>query len=482
MFRNNIIRIFTLILVLMGACASPGDKSVKTGEPVDLEEIRNRGTLNAVTDFNSTNYFIYRGQPMGYQYELLQHLADHLTLGLNVVVDNNLDNNFNQLKNGAIDLIAVNLTITKERKEFLSFTEPHSQTRQVLVQRKPEGWRKMTARELESELIRNQLDLGGKTVYVQQASAYYERMKNLSDEIGDSITIVPVPEEAEQLITMVSEGEINYTVCDENVALVNQTYYPNIDIATPVSFPQNLAWAVRENAIQLKEAIDAWLRDFKKTTRYALIYNKYFRNQKSANMIASDYYTLSSGRISEYDESIRQYSGEIGWDWRLVASMIYQESRFNPRARSWAGAYGLMQLMPVTARRFGVSTGSSPAENIRAGIGFISWLNDRFKDEIPDEEERIKFILGSYNVGYGHVQDARKLARKYGSNPDIWDGHVAEFLLKKSDPEYYKDEVVKYGYCRGIETYNYVTEILERYEHYKNIIPHEEPLSASIVQ
>jgi len=407
---------------------------------------------------------------MGYQYDLLQELADYLGIKLDVIVSNDLQESFNCLTQGECNLIAINLTVTKQRKKMVDFTEPHSQTRQVLVQKKPDNWKELTSSELEKELIRNPLDLAGKEIFIQQNSAYMERLINLSDEIGDTIYIHEDQREAEQLITLVAEGKIKYTVADENVAMVSQTYYPELDVATAISFPQNLAWAVQKGANELKKEIDVWLKQFKQTARYRIIYNKYFKNQRSVSMVQSDYYTLSSGKISEYDALVKKYSAEIDWDWRLLASMIYQESRFNPNARSWAGAYGLMQIMPTTGKRFGVNRYSPPEQHIRAGVYFIKWLDDRFKDQITDPEERIKFILASYNVGYGHIVDAMNLAEKNGKNPKVWEGNVDEFLLKKSDPKYYRDPVVKYGYCRGIETYNYVIEVLERYEHYKNII------------
>jgi len=466
-------------LTLTGCKDLPKSNGVKSGI-IDLDEIRENNKLVVVTDFNSTDYFIYRGQPMGYQYELLKELTDYLGIKLDVMVTKDLDESFRRLIEGECNLLAINLTVTKERKKYVDFIVPHSQTRQVLVQRKPDNWKRMGQTELSKKLIRNQLDLAGKTIYIQSGSSYEERLKNLSDEIGDTIYIIETPEQAEQLISFVAEGTIDYTVCDENIALVNQTYYPDIDVATAISFPQHLAWAVQKGTSSLKREIDLWLIEFKKTTKYAVIYNKYFRNQRSYEMVTSDYFSLSSGKISAYDEAIKKYSEQIGWDWRLLASMIYQESRFDPHAQSWAGAYGLMQLMPNTAKRFGVKLDSPPEQHIRAGADFIKWLNNRFIEKVPDEQERIKFILASYNIGYGHIEDAMKLAGKYGKNSQVWDKNVDEFLMMKSNPKYYMDPVVKYGYCRGIETYNFVSEVLARYTDYKNIISDELLFSATV--
>jgi len=438
-----------------------------------IEQIKKRGKLIAVMDFNSTNYFIYRGEPMGYQYELLQLLAEQLGVKLEVKVENDIDENFRMLMEGECDIIGINLTITKERSKIIDFTYPHSQTHQVLVQRKIEHWKNFSKEEIDANLLRNQLDLAGKVVYVQKGTSYAQRMKNLSDEIGDSIKLIEkADKEVEELIELVASGEIDYTVADENVALVNQIYYPNLDVKTAVSFPQNLAWGLRKGDDLLKTEIDNWLKEFKGSLEYALIYNKYFKNPRSVKIVESDYYSKTTGKVSGYDDFIKKYSKDIDWDWRLLASLIYQESRFKPNVKSWAGAYGLMQLMPTTAKRFGVSKKSAPEKHIKAGVDFIKWLDKRFENRgITDEEEKIKFILASYNVGLGHILDARRLAEKEGKDPDKWENNVDEYILKKSNPKYYKDPVVKYGYCRGSETYNYVYQILDRYEHYKNIIP-----------
>lgn len=464
-------RLLSILLLLLVSTCKDTPESMTSGREVnDLSEILEKGRLTAITDYNSTDYFIYRGQPMGYQYDMLQDLADHMNIKIDVVVSSNLEETFNCLRMGDCDLIALNLAVTRQRRSQVNFIIPHGQTRQVLIQRKPENWKSMPSSRVERALIRNQLDLAGEKVYVQQNSSFYRRMLNLAEEIGDTIDIVDVPEDAETLIKLVADGQIDYTVCDENVALVNQTYYPNLDIKTAISFPQNIAWAVNSGAVELKEVIDEWLGQYRKTTRYAVIYNKYFKNQRSASIVKSDHFTISSGKISAYDDQIREYSDQIGWDWRLLASMIYQESRFNPGARSWAGAFGLMQFMPVTARRFGINMNSPVRDQINAGTQFISWLDKRFSTSVPDEKERIKFILASYNVGPGHIFDAIRLADKNGKDPQKWDNNVEEYLLKKTNPQYYRDPVVKYGYCRGTETIEYVDQVLDRYDHYRNII------------
>jgi len=153
-----------------------------------------------------------------------------------------------------------------------------------------------------------------------------------------------------------------------------------------------------------------------------------------------------------------------------VASVVYQESRFEPQATSWMGAYGLMQLMPGTAEIYGVDSMSPPEENLSAGISYLKSIDGRFADIVEDPNERKKFVLAAYNVGIAHVFDARRLAEKYGRDPNIWDDNVDFFLLNKSDPKYYNDSVVYYGYCRGDEPFKYVNDILYRYEHYLNVI------------
>ncbi len=466
--------IAVLAIMFFSGCNNNSEKEanynkISPSEQAD-SDYREREKIVAITDYNSTNYFVYRGQLMGYQYELLQELADHLGKRLEVIVDNNLNQKFDRLLKGDVDLIAANITITAERKKIADFTVPHGQTRQVLVQRKPENWNQLRTRDVENLLIRNQLDLAGKVIHVQKHSAYAERIENLAEEIGDTIFIETMNKETEELIDMVSSGEIDYTICDENLAKLNESYYENLDIKTPISFPQHFAWAVTKGNDQLLNDVNKWFDNYKTTRRYQAIYNKYYNNTYTLKYRQSDFLAHEGGKVSYFDDQIKKYSQKLGWDWRLLASLIYQESRFNPKVKSWAGAFGLMQLMPQTAARFGVDTTSSPEENIRAGVGFLQWLDRQFTSKNMSEEEKIKFMLASYNAGYGHVEDAMKLAEKNGKDPYKWEDNVDYYVLNKSNPRYYQDPVVRYGYCRGKEAYNYVYDILSRYEHYKNVV------------
>jgi membrane-bound lytic murein transglycosylase F len=151
----------------------------------------------------------------------------------------------------------------------------------------------------------------------------------------------------------------------------------------------------------------------------------------------------------------------------LLAAVIYQESRFINKDESWAGARGLMQLMPETAEKFGASNPDDPKQNIKAGVGYLKYLDTYWAKEITDQDERLKFVLASYNVGLSHVIDARKLAEKYKKSSVLWDDNVEYYLLKKSDPVYYRDPIAPAGYCKCEEPVNYVKNVLETYEEYK---------------
>ena len=440
---------------------------------VDLDQIKERGKLIAITGYNAYSYFIYKGQPMGYEYELLKRLTADLNLELDVRIVHGLNEMIEALNNGDGDLIAFNLTVTKDRTKAVAFTEYHTLTPQVLVQRKPDNWRQMKMHQITRTLIRSPVDLIGIPITVRKASSHVMRLKNLSNEIGADLNIIEAPADVTsgELITMVANKEIDYTIADKNVAELYSGYYPILDIKYEISLPQRIAWAVRKNSPKLLDTINEWLRKEKKKNDYYTIYDRYFKNTKGfRRRINSEYFSLTGGKISQYDDIIKKYADKLGWDWRLLASLIYQESQFKTHKKSWAGAEGLMQLMPATAKRFGVNDLNNINQNIEAGVKYLKWLEKFWSKDITDPNERIKFVLASYNIGPSHVVDARNLAKKYGADPNIWHDNVEEYLLKKSEAKYYNDPIVKVGYARGKETVKYVKEILDRYEQYKKFI------------
>ncbi len=469
------ILIIIILVTLFTACDSSiknENEKAKESYNKDLKEILKEGKLRALTTYSGTNYFLYRGQPMGFEYELLERFAEFLGVDLELSVANDIDSLFNKLNQGEVDIIADGLTITSDRKRIVNFTDYLYLTHQVLVQKKPDNWRKMRWSKIQSSLIDDAIELIGDTVSIRRNSSYFHRLKNLSEEIGGEIVIniLPGSLSTEEIIKMVVDGQLKYTISDNNIASINASYYPVLNIEVPISFSQRIAWAVRLNSPELLKAVNEWLSEFRKEIDYYVIYNKYFKNQKDfRKRIKSEFYSLNNNKISKYDELIKINAQNIDWDWRLVTSLIYQESRFNPTAKSWAGAKGLMQIMPATAKELGVKDRANPEDNISGGIKYLKQIWKNF-EMIEDSVQRTKFTMASYNCGYYHVVDAQNMANQRKLDRNIWDDNVENIILALSYPQNYNDPIVKYGYVKGIEPYTYIEQIFKRYEHYKQFI------------
>lgn len=228
------------------------------------------------------------------------------------------------------------------------------------------------------------------------------------------------------------------------------------------------SWMVRRDSKQLADSLRGWYRpallaQVKKEERYA------FSTANVRRHVYAPMLNAAKGEISSYDHYFKMYAAACRWDWRLMAAQCYQESTFDPKAYSWAGARGLMQIMPATAAQIGLPESKmyDPEENIYAAVRYIIKLTSHFQD-IRDPRERQLFVLGSYNGGFFHIRDAMALAKKNGKNPHRWDD-VSEYVLKLSMPQYYNDPVVKYGYMRGQETATYVSRIRDRWAQYRGV-------------
>ncbi len=458
MSNHSLSVILALLLCCISGCRGSHGKEERQYD--GLQQIKDSGELVALTLYSSTSYFIYRGQDMGFQYELSEQFAKSLGVKLRIEVVRSVHELIEQLQAGKGDLIAYNLPITKEWKDSLIYCGEEIITHQVIVQRNGGG----------SKPLKDVTELIGKDIYVKPGK-YYERLVNLDDELGGGIRIHQVTNDSistEDLITQVAQGKIPYTVADNDVAQLNATYYPNLNIGLSISFDQRASWAVRKDSPQLAAIADKWHAENVTSPAYTASMKRYFEISKI--FPHSPILSLREGKISHYDDLFKKYAPDINWDWRLLASLAYTESNFDTTAVSWAGAKGLMQLMPSTARAMGVPAGKeqNPEESIKAATKYIVAMDKSFA-QVP-QEERINFILAAYNSGIGHVQDAMALAEKYGKNKYVWKDHVETFILLKSNEEYFTDPVCKNGYFRGIETYNFVRDITSRFEQYKNKI------------
>lgn len=471
------INIFFLIIFL-SSCSQNNNK-LKNWDTTecyrDWDEIENEEELTILAENSPASFFIYKGKNMGYEYELLHEFAKDMDIKLQIKMMHNLDSMLLALRNCEGDLIACNLTITPERENELNFTVPHLITHQVLIQKKPKNWWKLSKKALNDSLITSVEELKGKEIFVWQNSTYFKKINEINQKLNLNLLIIPVEGDitSEELIEMVDKEEIKYTITDENVAKINQKYFPNIDISLRISGDEAIAFAGRKTSTKLIDTLNYWLTDKKNKSTIGEVKRKYFKRTHLINKAIGKYSSvMAEGQLSPYDDIIKKESQRIRWDWRLISSIIYQESKFETYKKSWAGAFGIFQFMPATAQAYGISPNSSAETQIHAGVTKLSKNYKRWlRDLRNDSTEAIYFTLATFNSGRGHIDDARALAKEYGKNPNQWFGNVNEMMLNLSNPKYYRDKVVKLGYMRGKETYNYVTEIMNRYDEYKDAFP-----------
>jgi membrane-bound lytic murein transglycosylase F len=447
----------------VSAPAPPGAAQVVR----DLAELRDAGRLTALLALDSTTYFVYRGEPLGFEYELLASFARDHALALDVEPLHDAARLVPALLAGEADVAAGRLVPHARPGGAVAYTAPLYETRGAVVQReRTPAEARISARRIDSPE-----DLRGEVVHLPRGSPYRRTLLELSDAVSGEPTLVEVERaSAEALIRQVASGAIDLTVAAEDLALLEAASFREVVVEPRVGPPHPVTFAARRTSPVLLHALDRWIARQRESGFLETLHAKYFRNRRAySERTGSRYLAGRTGRLSPWDGLFRRYAGEIGWDWRLLASMAYEESGFQAKARSWAGAVGLLQLMPSTARRFGAPDPTQPEQNVRAGAAYLQWLDEFWADEFPDRERRLPFVLGSYNAGMGHVADARALARKHGHDPDDWDA-VAFWLAQKSRPRVYADPVVRFGYARGVETVNYVSDVLELWGHYRTFV------------
>ncbi len=408
-----------------------------------LERILRTGKITVLTRNNANCYYFYRDQPMGFEYDLASAFAEYLGVRLELKIAEKWEGMIPDIQTGEADMVAAALTITAKRLQQVAFSDGYLATRQQVITNRyhPD--------------IRTPADLAGHTVHVRRGTSYQERLEELQAS-GIAVEIkllVDVP--TEELIRQVAAGDINITVADEHIALLNRRYYPRSRIASAVSQQQPIGWAIHQQAPKLRRRINQFFKDIKANGVYADIYDRYFFDLEMFDYVdVRAYHRRLRTRLPAYQPIIEQAANLNRFDWRLIAAQVYQESHFDPAARSHAGAYGLMQLTIQTARSLGVTDILDPAQNIQAGVLHLRMLYDHF-NKVP-ESDRLHMALAAYNVGQGHLWDARELARRFDLDPDRW------VSLEKTLPllryrKYYKDS--RYGYCRGTEPIHYIRQI-----------------------
>jgi membrane-bound lytic murein transglycosylase F len=421
---------------------------------LDMDGILSRGTLRVAVDNNSSSFYIYRGRRMGFEYELLLDLGKQLGVQVEFVVASDIDEAFSKLEEGRVDLIAMNVQQNSERQSFVTFTEAIGSMSTVLV-----GREKLTSWDT----------LGMDTVVVRKGAVYKSQLEQIKDSLDLDFTILEVQDHEEILLDRVYEKELRWTVAEKNVAQTNATYYDELQLGLEVSKEEPVTWALRSTSTNLLQAVNSWLVE-KKKVFIPRTYARYFLNSKNqVERATNTYSSLGGNRISVYDEIIKKNAQTLGWDWRLLAALVYKESRFDTTAISYAGAQGLLQLMPVTVERFGVTNPNDPIESLQGGVKYLQYLDKFWMEKVPETNERIKFILASYNIGQGHVEDAWRLTLKYRKNTQSWQ-EVSNFLNLKSDPKYYRDAVVKSGYAKGHIAVKYVRDVLALFQSYKDLV------------
>ena len=455
------LSLVTIVLfVVLGAC---NNKTSENDSVIDSVQYKLPDTLRVATLYSPTSYFIYRDAELGYDYSLVSQFCKDKSVAFHLVIAPNMSRMIEMLDSGKVDLIAYEIPKTSEYKSRVRHCGVVNYTTQVLVQplinKKPS--------------ITDVTQLVGKDVYVEKDSKYHQRIENLNDELGGGINVHIVDKDTlitEDLIRMVSNGEIPLTIVDSDIASLNKTYYKDLDVSLQLSFSQQSSWAVSSKSAPLAKIIDEWFAQEAPSAKYTELHKRYFELSKNERRV----YTIdfSKGYISSYDAYFKKYAAQTDWDWRLMAAQAYVESRFDSTAVSWAGARGIMQLMPSTAQGYGLTSRIAYIDdNIRVASLLLQKLNNLLKKHVEDPQERMKFVIAAYNSGLAHIYDAIALAEKYGMDPKIWDGNVANAVLMKSKPEYYNDPVCKYGYFRGYQTFEYVNSVMDFYRKTLQYIP-----------
>jgi peptidoglycan lytic transglycosylase F len=480
-----IVSMFAVIVVLSGLAACNGSTSstelVSTLHPTgfdepqverDLEDIRRSGSLRVLLRNSSSSYYILRGEEYGFEFELAHDIAQDLGLQLQVVLPDSQLHPLAMLNKGYIDLVAIPFAQQDLDAYRVAATAPYDRMREVLV----------TREELHGELQESD-DLAGRMVAVRHFSSE-EQILLRTRQSGVPVGIVMHPPQVStaEILELVADGTYPASLAPENVARQQMQLRPNLRVAFPMSDEIDALWSVRSNSFELRDAVSQAMakhyhEDDGRLLRsefYNVIRQRYYSNERFVRRHEEHPFRFGrTGQLSPYDSLFKQVATDEGMDWRLLAAMAFQESRFDPDTKSWAGAVGLLQLLPTTA---GVSEEQLRIPELNVPLGAKHFQSLLASYDYLDDRERLGFALAAYNCGQGHLDDARMLSIIRNRDPNEWKGSVRESLLLLQKPQYHAR--TRYGFVRGEETVNYVEEILRRYALLRQLAP-ETPAVAS---
>jgi len=382
-----------------------------------LEQIRQRGEIRVGTLYGPTSYYQRDDTALGFDYELAQLYADWLGVKLTIVPAYSTAELVEQLQKGKLDLAAAAIVVTPERRKLFRFGPGFYQVSPKLVYRNG------------SPRPKNLGDIKG-SIVVPAGSTGEDLMKELAKQYPNLKWSTNRDADVEELLKQVADGKVDYTVVQDTILARTQRYYPELTEGLTLASKQTVAWAMTK------------LPD---DSLYASIID--FFGQR-----------FMDGAIAKLDE---KYFGHVqNFDWRLLAAISYQESHWDPQARSYTGVRGMMMLTGPTAKAMGVNDRTHPEESIKGGARYLQEMMAKVPDSVP-ADEKVWFALTAYNIGYGHMMDARRLTKELGKNPDAW-SDVKEVLPLLQQSRWHRK--VRYGYARGGEARNYVNNVRQYYQ------------------
>lgn len=415
-----------------------------------LEKIKAKNELEVVIVNGPTTYFIGAIGKEGFEYLLLKEFAEYLGVALKLHVVSTVNEAMALTKEGVGDITAGALTKTKEREEEYAFGPSYFSVKELVI-----CHQKMIKRQ---EFPRSVSDLVGLNIMVGKDTSYAESLTDLQQELPELVFETSIEHSSEQLLALVSQGKIDCTVVDSNIFSVNNRYYPALRKAFSISDNKKLAWILRDGDRELNAKLIAWLSKLECSGRMAQLKDHYYSESQRFNFVnISAFHKRLQTRLPKYRELFLKAGQKYDIPWTLLAAQSYQESHWDRLAKSSTGVRGMMMLTLPTAKDMGVKYRLNATQSIYGGAKYFAQM---LKNISPDVQgvDRYKFAYAAYNVGIGHLIDARALARKLGKDPNRWKD-LKTVLPLLSQRMYYKN--LKYGYARGQEPVNYVEAIYE---------------------